>query len=75
MIHCWRNQYFLSMKASTKAKINALEFVISAAKVCQKTNDTMLKLEACKLELEFSERVEALKKADKQPELALAHHD
>jgi hypothetical protein len=62
------------MKAITKAKINALEFMISSARVAQKTNDPRLKLEACTLELEFSERVAALKKSDKEPELALATH-
>lgn len=59
------------MKDETTARIRALEYCISAIKQVQKAKDPREKLAAVELEVEFTERIEALRKADKEPELVL----
>lgn len=59
------------MKDETKAMIKALEFLIASIKQVQKAKDPREKLAAVQLEVEFTERIENLRAADREPELAL----
>lgn len=59
------------MKDETKAKLKALEYMVSCAKHAQRTKDPRDKLAAVELEIEFTDRISALRKADKEPELSL----
>ena len=57
------------MKDDTKAKIKALEYCLSAIKQVQRAKDPREKLAAVELEVEFTERIEALKASDREPAL------
>lgn len=57
------------MDAETKAELKALEYMVSCAKHAQRTRDPHDKLAAVKLEIEFVERIAALKAREQQPEL------
>lgn len=53
-----------------KADIKALEYMVTCAQHAQRTRNPLDKLAAVKLEVEFSDRIAALKKQDDQPELS-----
>ena len=57
------------MKDETKAKIKALEYCLSAIRQVQRAKDPREKLAAVELEVEFTERIEALRTADREPSL------
>lgn len=59
------------MKDETKARIKALEFLISCIKQAQRAKDPREKLAAVELEVEFTERIEKLQASDREPELRL----
>lgn len=59
------------MTAKNKAKIKALEYCIAAMRTAAKTPNVTERLVAVELEAEFSERISAIKTADKEPEFAL----
>ena len=57
------------MTDETKAEIKALEYMVECAKHAQRTRDSQAKLAACKLEVEFTKRIERLRAQDEHPEL------
>ena len=60
------------MKAKNKAKIKHLEMCISAMRTAAKSSNLTERLTAVELEVEFTERISAIKNAESEPELALA---
>jgi hypothetical protein len=63
------------MKDKTKAKIEALQYCAAAIKQCQKSKNHYVRQAAIDLEVEFYERIEALKQADREPGLPLGNGD
>jgi hypothetical protein len=59
------------MTEKNKAQIKTLEMAVSAMRTAAKTRNIYERQAAVDLEVEFNERIEAIKKADKEPELSL----
>ncbi len=60
------------MTDKTKAKIKTLEMAVSAMRTAAKARDIHERLAAVELEAEFTERIEALRKEDREPALPLS---
>lgn len=57
------------MKDKTKAEIEALEYCQVCIRQVQKSKNPYVKQAAVNLEVEFAERIEALRLADREPGL------
>lgn len=63
------------MTDETKAEVKALEYCVVALRQVQKAKDPRERLAAVRLEVEFTERIEKLRLADREPALAFQHGD
>lgn len=62
------------MSLKNKAKIKVLEMAVSAMRMVAKSKNVHERQAAVDLEVEFTERIDHLRKADTEPELALVGH-